>query len=73
MLMTQYFDMMKDIGSNSKTTTVFVPHTPGAVADIGSQVRDSLMHGRAADIPVPQQAGEMTRHINGHTNKIAPA
>eukprot|EP00245_Coleochaete_scutata_P011519 TRINITY_DN4294_c0_g2_i2.p1 TRINITY_DN4294_c0_g2~~TRINITY_DN4294_c0_g2_i2.p1 ORF type:complete len:290 (-),score=50.49 TRINITY_DN4294_c0_g2_i2:665-1534(-) len=38
-LMTQYFDTMKDIGSSSKNTTVFMPSNPGAVSDVASQLR----------------------------------
>jgi len=43
MLMTQYFDMMRDVGGSSKSNTIFVPHTPGAVGDFSAQVRDALL------------------------------
>ncbi|CAL5367921.1 unnamed protein product [Camellia sinensis] len=42
-LVTQYFDTMKEIGSNSKSSAVFVPHGPGAVKDIASQIREGLL------------------------------
>ena len=29
MIITQYFDMMKDIGAQSKTNAVFMNHSPG--------------------------------------------
>jgi len=31
---TQYFDMMKDIGAQSKTNAVFMNHSPGALEDL---------------------------------------
>ncbi|CAL5369957.1 unnamed protein product [Camellia sinensis] len=42
-LVTQYFDTMKEIGSNSKASAVFIPHGPGAVKDIASQIREGLL------------------------------
>ena len=27
MIVTQYFDVLKDLGSSSKNSTVFIPHT----------------------------------------------
>jgi hypothetical protein len=29
-LVTQYFDTMKEIGASSKSSSVFIPHGPGA-------------------------------------------
>ncbi|CAA0821290.1 Hypersensitive-induced response protein 1 [Striga hermonthica] len=42
-LVTQYFDTMKEIGASSKSSAVFVPHGPGAVKDVASQIRDGLL------------------------------
>lgn len=42
-LITQYFDTMKEIGSASKSSAVFIPHGPGAVRDIATQIRDGLL------------------------------
>jgi regulator of protease activity HflC (stomatin/prohibitin superfamily) len=47
-LVTQYFDTLKEIGASSKSNYVFVPHGPGAVKDIASQVRDGLLQGNVA-------------------------
>ncbi|KAK7348564.1 hypothetical protein VNO80_23122 [Phaseolus coccineus] len=44
-LVTQYFDTLKEIGASSKSNSVFVPHGPGAVRDIASQCRDGLLQG----------------------------
>ncbi len=42
-LMTQYFDTLKSLGETSRTNTIMIPHTPGAMADMASQLRDSLI------------------------------
>lgn len=42
-MMTQYFDTMKDVGASSKNTTVFIPHGPGHVRDISEQIRNGVM------------------------------
>lgn len=48
MLITQYFDTLKDIGANNKSSTVFVPHQPGATGDVGKQIRGGFMQSAAA-------------------------
>lgn len=47
-LLTQYFDTMKDIGASSKSNAVFLPHGPGAVKDIASQIREGLLQAENA-------------------------
>ncbi len=42
-LMTQYFDMLKELGSASNNNTIMVPHSPSAVTDLGDQIRNSMM------------------------------
>lgn len=44
-LVTQYFDTLNEIGASSKSNSVFVPHGPGAVKDISSQIREGLLQG----------------------------
>ncbi|XVF85998.1 hypothetical protein PTKIN_Ptkin17bG0165700 [Pterospermum kingtungense] len=48
-LVTQYFDTMKEIGSSSKSNSVFIPHGPGAVRDIATQIRDGLLQARTTE------------------------
>lgn len=42
-LLTQYFDTLKSIGSDGKNSSIFVPHTPGALTDISNQMRDAML------------------------------
>ncbi|HLU87695.1 MAG TPA: SPFH domain-containing protein [Taishania sp.] len=37
-LMTQYFDTIKDVGSNSKNAAILMPHSPGGMKDFQDQV-----------------------------------
>lgn len=41
-LMTQYYDMLTEVGKNSTTNTIMLPHTPGAVGAIQEQIIASL-------------------------------
>jgi regulator of protease activity HflC (stomatin/prohibitin superfamily) len=47
LLTTQYFETLRDIGANSKSQTVFLPHSAGAVSDVASQVRDGFLQAGA--------------------------
>ena len=55
MLVTQYFDTLRDLGQHSNGTTVFVPHNPGSITEIGSQVREGFMQAAAARAPTTQR------------------
>ena len=48
-LVTQYFDTMKEIGATSKSSAVFIPHGPGAVRDVASQIRDGLLQAQVME------------------------
>lgn len=47
MLITQYFDMLRDVGSSNKSSTLFLPHSPAGVADVGAQIRNSFLQASA--------------------------
>jgi hypothetical protein len=42
-LMTQYFDTLKEIGATSTTNTLLIPHSPSAVADLSEQIRTAML------------------------------
>ena len=59
-LMTQYFDMLKEIGASSRTNAILIPHAPGNVGNLIDQMRtamieaDQLAQGhRQAEDPEP--------------------
>lgn len=43
MMVTQYFDTLRDLGAGSHGSTVFVPHQPGAIGDITNQIRNGFL------------------------------
>ena len=47
-LMTQYYDMLTDVGKNSRTNTIMLPHTPGAVGELREQIIASIETSKAA-------------------------
>ena len=47
MMITQYFDMLKDIGVAKGSSTVFMPHSPATVADVAGQIRSGFMQAQA--------------------------
>merc|ERR1712050_800483 len=47
LLITQYFETLRDIAANSKAQTVFLPHSAGAVADVASQIRNGVLQAGA--------------------------
>jgi regulator of protease activity HflC (stomatin/prohibitin superfamily) len=44
-LMTQYFDTLKEIAANDHTNTVLIPHTPNNLTDLFSQIRNAIITG----------------------------
>ncbi len=47
-LMTQYFDTIKDIGLASKSNTILIPHSPGGMGDISEQMRNAIITANEA-------------------------
>ena len=45
-LMTQYFDTLKEMGTSGKMNTIMVPYSPGAVVDIGQQLQAAMVLGK---------------------------
>jgi len=49
LLITQYFETLRDIGASSKAQTVFIPHSASAgISDISAQIRNGMMQASAA-------------------------
>ena len=44
-MMTQHFDTMQAIGADSRTKAIFVPYSPGAVADLKEQLTNAIIQG----------------------------
>ncbi len=44
-LLTQYFDTLKEIGASAHSNTIMMPHSPGGMADFFEQVRNAVTAG----------------------------
>ncbi|MCA9349125.1 SPFH domain-containing protein [Candidatus Saccharibacteria bacterium] len=42
-LMTQYFDTLKDVGTQSGSNTILLPHSPSGMQDISEQLRNAMI------------------------------
>ena len=44
-LLTQYFDTLKDIGVSAGSKVILTPHSPGAITDIAGELRNAVLTG----------------------------
>jgi len=51
LLLTQYFDTIARIGAQSHATTIFLPHSPGGLADVMHQIATAVIAGNQATKP----------------------
>ena len=47
-LLTQYFDTLKEIGVSSGSKVILTPHAPGGMTDISDQLRSAIIQGNEA-------------------------
>jgi hypothetical protein len=52
-LLTQYFDTLKDIGTKAGTNTLFLPNNPGAANDFMIQILAGLRGNKNSPAPPP--------------------
>jgi regulator of protease activity HflC (stomatin/prohibitin superfamily) len=48
-LMTQYLDTIKDIGAHGKSNTVFLPHSPGTLSELMTQISTAVISSNQVD------------------------
>ena len=44
-LMTQYFDTLKEVSDTSDSNTILIPHSPGYLNDLSEQLRNAIITG----------------------------
>jgi regulator of protease activity HflC (stomatin/prohibitin superfamily) len=47
-MMSQYFDMLKDLGLHSNQNTILIPHSPSSMNDLFDQMRNAIITGNQA-------------------------
>jgi regulator of protease activity HflC (stomatin/prohibitin superfamily) len=50
-LLTQYFDTMKEIGVSAGSKVILMPHSPGGLSDISEQLQTAIITGNEATKP----------------------
>jgi len=50
-LLTQYFDTLKEIGVSSGSKVILIPHSPTGMSDIAAQLRDTIMAANEVAAP----------------------
>jgi len=65
-LMTQYFDTLKEIGASSRSNTILIPHTPGNLNDLTTQMRDAMI---SADLVTHEARTETESSHDSHRHE----
>jgi len=61
-LMTQYFDMLKEIGASSRTNAILIPHSPGHLSTLSEQMRTAMIEAdQTVRAPEPMGRAEIQR------------
>jgi regulator of protease activity HflC (stomatin/prohibitin superfamily) len=48
LMLTQYFDTLQSMSSRSATQTIFMPHSPGGMADLSQQISNAILSANHA-------------------------
>jgi regulator of protease activity HflC (stomatin/prohibitin superfamily) len=48
-LMTQYFDTLKEIGASSRSNTILIPHSPGSLTSLTEQMRTAMIEANTVE------------------------
>jgi regulator of protease activity HflC (stomatin/prohibitin superfamily) len=61
-LLTQYFDTLKEIGASAHSNTIMMPHSPGGMVDFFEQIRNAvvlgdIIGGAQQSVPAPSKPG----------------
>ena len=61
LLLTRYFDMLKEIGSRSNT--IMLPHAPGGLPDLLGQIRNAIISGNEAVARIAPVNGASSKYV----------
>jgi hypothetical protein len=63
-LMTQYFDMLKEIGGSSRTNAILIPHSPGHLVSLTEQMRTAMIE--ADQLSAERGDAREPAHVSRH-------
>ena len=55
-MMTQYFDTIKELGLSGKNSTILIPHGPGGMTDMSDQIRNAMITAEQVNKATKTQA-----------------
>ena len=70
-LMTQYFDMLKEIGASSRTNAILIPHSPGNLASLSEQMRNAMIEADQT-VRAPEARGRAVPEARMMPTEAAP-
>lgn len=56
-LMTQYFDMLKEIGASARSNAILIPHSPGNLISLTDQIRNAMIEAEQVTTVHPSSNG----------------
>ena len=68
-LLTQYFDTLNNVGSNSKNTSILIPHSPSAMKDFQQQVIEGTYVGQQLRDNIKQSEADAEKEENEKKKK----
>jgi regulator of protease activity HflC (stomatin/prohibitin superfamily) len=72
-LMTQYFDMLKEIGASSRTNAILIPHSPGNLTSLTEQMRTAMVEADQLVRPPPAAPHVGPHAPPGHWRQPTPS
>ena len=57
LLLTQYFDMLKDVGQHGAGKTLFLSHSPDSVTELQDKLHSGIMKNMTAGPPAAGGGG----------------
>lgn len=72
-LMTQYFDMLKEIGASSRSNAILIPHSPGNLTSLTDQIRSAMIEADQTVRPPTDEDRMVARERSVSAPDGAPA
>ena len=72
-LVTQYFDTLKDVGAQTGSSTILLPHSPAGMTDISQQMREAMITAHEVNNHRPTKQKHHPQPSQAQTPSPAPA
>jgi len=72
LMLTQYFDTLKEVGQHSHSNAVFLPHSPQSVMELSQHLSQSFMTGHSVADSIQHDKAASPRHTPAPSAGAAP-